>query len=194
MQINQAKFKKKATGRDGISAKLLKFAKPAIVKPITNLINKSINNSIFPEKLKEAQVVPLFKKNNSLDKCNYRSVSILPTISKFYERAIYEQTVTFFDKVFHPFLSAFRSGYGCQIALLKIIEDKFVAVILMDLSKAFDCLPHKLLINKLDAYGVSESALKLIKNYLSNRKQCVKIGNIMSDWEDIYKGVPQGSF
>ena len=63
----------------------------------------------------------------------------------------------------------------------------------MDLSKAFDCLPHKLLINKLDAYGVSESALKLIKNYLSNRKQCVKIGNITSEWEDIYKGVPQGS-
>jgi hypothetical protein len=79
--------------------------------------------------------------------------------------------VTFFDKVFHPFLSAFRSGYGCQIALLKIIEDwkkaldenKFVAAILMDLSKAFDCLPHKLLINKLYAYGVNESALKLIK-------------------------------
>ena len=121
-QINKANSKK-ATGRDGISAKLLKFAKPAIVKPITNLINKSINNSIFPEKLKEAQVVPLFKKNNSLDKCNYRPVIILPTISKFYERAIYEQTVTFFDKVFHPSLSAYRSGYGCQTALLKIIED-----------------------------------------------------------------------
>jgi hypothetical protein len=81
---------------------------------------------------------------------------ILPTISKFYERAIYEQTVTFFDKVFHPSLSAFRSGYGCQTALLKKIEDwkkaldenKFVAAILMDLSEAFDCLPHKLLINK----------------------------------------------
>jgi hypothetical protein len=95
---------------------------------------------------------------------------------------------------FHPSLSAFRSGYGCQTALLKIIEDwkkaldenKFVAAILMDLSKAFDCLLHKLLINKLDAYRVSESALKLIKNYLSNRKQCVKIGNIMSEWEDIY--------
>jgi hypothetical protein len=85
--------------------------------------------------------------------------------------------------VFHPSLSAFRSGYGCQTTLLKIIEDwkkaldenKFVAAILMDLSKAFDCLPHKLLINKLDAYGVSESVLKLIKNDFSNRKQCVTI-------------------
>ena len=63
---------------------------------------------------------------------------------------------------------------------------------MMNSSKAFDCLPNKLLINKLDAYGVSESALKLIKNDLSNRKQCVKIGNIMSEWEDIYKGVPEG--
>ena len=83
--------------------------------------------------------------------------------------------MTFYDKVFHPFLAAFRSGYGCQTALLKIIEDwkkaldenKFVAAIFMDLSKVFDCLSHKLLINKLDAYRVSESALKLIKNYLS---------------------------
>ena len=79
--------------------------------------------------------------------------------------------MTFFDKVFHPSPSAFRSGYGCQTALLRIIEDwkkaldenKCVAAIFMDLSKAFDCLRHKLLINKLDAYGVSESALKLIK-------------------------------
>ena len=110
----------------------------------------------------------------------------------------YMSRLTFFDKVFHPSLSAFRSGYGCQTALLQIIEDwkkaldenKFVVAILMDLSKAFNCLPHKLLINKLDAYGVGESALKLIKKYLSNRKQCVKIGNIMSEWEDIYKGVP----
>jgi hypothetical protein len=89
-----------------------------------------------------------YSRKITLDKCNYRPVSILPTISKFYERAIYEQTVSFFDKVFHPSLSAFRLGYGCQTALLKIIEDwkktldenTFVASILMDLSKAIDCL------------------------------------------------------
>ena len=93
-QISKAN-PKEATGRDGISVKLLKSAKPAIVKPITNLINKSITNSIFPKKLKEAEVVPLFKKNNPLDKCNYRPVSVLPTISKCYERAIFEQTDLF---------------------------------------------------------------------------------------------------
>jgi len=192
---------KKATGRDGISPKLLKIAKPAIVRPISNLINKTIKSSEFPDQLKEAQVIPCYKKNNALDKSNYRPVSILPFISKIFERTIYDQLTEHFDKIFHPSLSAFRSGYGCQTALLKIIEDwknaldenKFTAAILMDLSKAFDCLPHKLLLNKLKSYDLSNEALNLLDNYLNNRKQCVKLGSSISTWDKIYKGVPQGS-
>ena len=107
----------------------------------------------------------------------------------------------YFNNHFHPFLSAFRSGYGCNTTLLKIIEDwkqaldqnKYIAAVLMDLSKAFDCLPHKLLLLKLEAYGMSKSVLQLIENYLTNRKQCVKVGTTLSNWQDIYKGVPQGS-
>ena len=199
-QINKANIKK-ATGKDGISPKLLKLAKPAISKPITNLINKTINSSKFPVKLKEAQVVPCYKKNNALDKSNYRPVSILPYISKFFERAINDQLTDYFNTIFHPFLSAFRSGYGCQTTLLKIVEDwktaldenKYVAAILMDLSKAFDCLPHNLLLDKLKTYGLSEESLKLLQDYLSDRKQCVKLGSSFSNWGEIYKGVPQGS-
>ena len=90
-QINKTSVKK-ATGRDGISAKLLKLAKPVIAKPITKMINKTITNSVFPDQLKQAQVVALHKKNNALDKSNYRPVlSILPVISKFFERVIHEQ-------------------------------------------------------------------------------------------------------
>ena len=100
----------------------------------------------FHEKLNEAQVVPCYKKSNALDKSNYRPVSILLVISKFVERAINDQLVLYYSKIVHPYLSAFCSGYGCQTALLKIIEDrkkaldqhKFTAAILMDLSKAFD--------------------------------------------------------
>jgi hypothetical protein len=112
-QINKTSVKK-ATGRNGISAKLLKLAKPVIAKPITKMINKTITNSVFPDQLKQAQVVALHKKNNALDKSNYRPVSILPVISKFFERAIYEQLTEYFNNHFHPFLSAFRSGYGCN--------------------------------------------------------------------------------
>ena len=98
-------------------------------------------------------------------------------------------------------LSAFRNGYSCQDTLIRILEDwrkciddkKFVAAILMDLSKAFDCLRHDLLLFKLKTYGISESALKLFESYLSNRKQCVKIGSVRSFFLEIYKEVPQGS-
>ena len=114
-QINKTSDSvKKATGRDGISAKLLKLAKPVIAKPITKMINKTITNSVFPDqlKVKQAQVVALHKKNNALDKSNYRLVNILPVISKFFEQAIYEQLTEYFNNHFHPFLSAFRSGYA----------------------------------------------------------------------------------
>ena len=95
-----------------------------------------------------------------------------------------EQHVEFFNQHFNIYLSAFRPGYGTQSTLLKIIKDlkkplmksenKYVAVILMDLSKAFDCIPHDLLLLKIKFYGVSNSALDLIQSYHSNRKHCVK--------------------
>ena len=107
----------------------------------------------------------------------------------------------FLNNHFNPLLSAFRSGFECQTALLRIIEDwkkalddnKFIAAILMDLSKAFDCLPHNLLMLKLEAYGLSENSLKLLNSYLENRRQRIKIGNNYSEWDTLMKRVPQGS-
>jgi len=101
---------------------------------------------------------------------------------------------------FNHILSAFRPGYSCQTALLRVVEDwkialdrgDHVAAILMDLSKAFDCIPHNLLVLKMRAYGLSDAATDLIHNYLSNRKQMVKIGDACSIWLEIIKGVPQG--
>ena len=91
-------------------------------------------------------------------------------MSKFFERAIYEQHSHYFENIFQPFLSTFRPGFGCKTALLKIIEDwkkaidcnQYTDAVLMDLLKAFDCLPHDLLILKLEAYGLSKSALNLM--------------------------------
>ena len=99
------------------------------------------------------------------------------------------------------FLSAYRRNYSCQHLLLRMTEawrkclddNKVVGAILMDLSKAFDCLPHDLLLAKLEAYGLESNALKLIMYYLSGRKQCVKNGGYLSQLKLILSGVPQGS-
>ena len=125
-------------------------------------------------------------------KSNYRPVSILPIPSKSFEKV-----VRFFDNIVDHFLCALRKGHGCQTTLLRLLEDwkqaldcnEYIAAILMDLSKAFDCLPHDILICKLSAYGLSDNATKLLLSYLSNRKQQIKIGNIVSTWANIQKGL-----
>ena len=89
----------KATGKDGISVKILKIAKQIVSKPITMLIYKTTENTSFPSKLKEAQVVPLHKKNSQLEVGNYRPVGILPVVSKFFERAIYEQLSHYIENI-----------------------------------------------------------------------------------------------
>ena len=157
--------------------------------------------SNFPNRLKQAQVIPVYKKKDPLDKHNYRPISILPFVSKLYERSINLQLSDHFENFFNHFLGAFRQGMGCQSTLLRLVEDwrgaldrhEYVAAVLMDLSKAFDCLPHDLLLVKLQAYGLSVKACALISSYLSGRRQQVRLGPHCSDWCDIIKGVPQGS-
>ena len=99
------------------------------------------------------------------------------------------------------FLSSYRKQYSCQHVLFRVIEtwrkcldeNKIVGANLMDLSKAFDCLSHDLLVAKLEAYGLDTKALKLMLSYLSGRKQCVKIRNSLSFFKLILSGVPQES-
>ena len=101
-----------------------------------------------------------------------------------------DKLLCYFSSVFNDLLNAFRKGHSCQTLLVKCIEDwksaldknKYVGVLFTDLSKAFDCLPHRLLLAKLRAYGMNTPACNLIASYLSNCKQRVKIGNTRSTW------------
>ena len=112
-----------------------------------------------------------------------------------------EQMSEYISDKLSPFLCGYRKGYSAQYALISLIEhwqtalDKrgYAGAVLMDLSKAFDCINHDLLIAKLHAYGFSIDALKMIKCYLSNRKQRVKINTSFSSWSDLLTGIPQGS-
>ena len=114
---------------------------------------------------------------------------------------MFKQIVEFMDPYFSKFQCGFRKGYSTQQCLIAFIgkwksaidQGKSFGAVLTDLSKAFDCLPHELLIAKLHAYGFSLSALRLVNSYLSNRKQRTKINESFSSWEEILFGVPQGS-
>ena len=114
---------KKATGVDNISPKLLHYAKPVIAKPISDLVNLSLSSATFPDSLKIGSVAPINKKNSVLEKGNNRPVGVLSAISKIFETAIEKQLSYHFENLFNPLLAAFRSGYGCQSTLLRILED-----------------------------------------------------------------------
>ena len=160
-----------------------------------------IDVCIFPTSLKLANITRVYKKGSKNSKVNYRPVSILPNISKIYERYLFKPISNYFENIFSKFQCGFRQGLSAQYCLISMIEKwkksvdkgKTFAALLTDLSKAFDCLPHDLIIAKLNAYGFSLSAARLMQSYLGNRKQRTKINTAYSSWEEILFGVPQGS-
>ena len=193
---------KTSTGFDSIPPKLIKLGSKIISEPLSHLINETIiNQSLFPQGKKIACITPVFKKEDRLDKKNYRPISVLNVFSKIFERFILDQLTPYFNNMLSDFLSAYRRNYSCQHVLLRMTEawrkcldeNKVVGAILMDLSKAFDCLPHDLLLAKLEAYGLESNALTLIMSYLSGRRQCVKNGGYLSQLKLILSGVPQRS-
>ena len=191
----------KATGSDQIPPKLLKPIAPFLCHHVKDIFNQCVDLSEFPKQAKNADVVPLYKKGDNLMMKNYRPVSILPCLSKILERTMLLQLNLFLDQILDPRVSAYRTGYSCQYALLRLIEDykralddkKQVASTLMDLSKAFDCLSHPLIVAKLYSYGLSVKGCCLIWSYLTNRSQRVKLAGFRSEPLDLIKGVPQGS-
>ena len=191
----------KATGHDGIPAKILRDCSKELALPLANLFNTSIVFERFPSEWKLAEVCSVFKKDDPSNICNYRPVSILINIEKVFEKCLNRQLVENFATIISPFLSAYCSGYSCEAVLLLLIESwrqdldkgRTVGSVMLDLSKAFDLIPHNLLLDKLKAYGLSTQSLNLIKDYLSGRRQRVKVANAKSDTVKINRGVPQGS-
>ena len=170
---------KKAQGYDMVPMKLLQKYASYIAPDITKMVNNSIIKGIFPGDLKCAKVSSLFKKKDALNKINYRPLSIFIALSKIYEKDISLQISEYFDNIFSSLLSAFRKGYSCQSTLLNMIENfkcaldkgEYIACMRMDISKAFDCLPHCLTICELHAYGLSRNACTLLASYLYKRKK-----------------------
>ena len=147
-----------------------------------------MNKDVFPDKLKHADIKPIYKKESRNEKENYRPVSILRNLSKIFERSMYDQLRDYFDKLLSKYQCGFRKGFSTKYCLLAMIEKlrkspdsgEASAVLLTYLSKAFDCLLHVIYYN-------------LLFSYLKNRKQRARLISTYSEWTDILFGVPQGS-
>ena len=168
---------------------------------LTKCINYPLTYEKFPVSLKNTNVTPVHKKDDPTDKTNFRPVSVLPLLSKVFERVIYNQLGKYMETFLNKLLCGFRKAHSTQHALFKLLQrwqkeldnSGLVGTVLMDLSKAYDCLPHDLIIAKFEAYGLSKSSLSLLLDYLTSCKQRVKIGSSCSVWNEIKRGVPQGS-
>ena len=183
-----------------IPTKIIKMNANIFAKFICLHFNYCIDIGESPQIFKHADITPAHKKKEKIDKTNYRPVSILPNLSKIYEKLIYNQLYDYFDKIFLS-QCGFRRGYcfqHCLLAMLKNfkksanIGNEFGAS-LTDLFKEFNCIYHKLLIAKRFWYEVSPSVLNLIHSYLAKRNQGLNINNSFSRRSIIEYGVPQGS-
>ena len=193
----------KATGTDMIGPRLLKLSAPYITDEITFICNRSITTSVFPSKWKEAKVAPLHKNGSHEEVNNYRPISILPVLSKVLEKHVHESLSDFLHQhtLLHKTQSGFRAKHSCETALTNMIDlwlnaidnGQMVGVVLVDFKKAFDLVDHRILLNKLEIYGIKDEALLWFNTYLTNRKQQVTINNNKSDLKNISCGVPQGS-
>ena len=167
------------------------------------IFNKAITTGQYPDALKIAKVIPLFKKGETTLITNYRPISLLSLLNKIFEKLLYRRLYKFLVKhnVLYKYQFGFRKGYSTTMALIEIVNNiktaidnnKFVCGIFLDLTKAFDTVDHQILLDKLHHYGVRGQTNNLFKSYLSNRKQFVKIGNSESSHLSINCGVPQGS-
>ena len=192
---------KKASTVKSIPARILKENQDIFAPFLMETFNNSLLQKTFPEDLKLGDITSLFKNDEATKKRNYRPITVLSALSKVFERLLYAQMIGYSDTILVPYLCGFRKGSNTQHALLRLMDtcknslDKkgVVGALLMDLSKAFDCIDHELLIAKLSAYGFCNKALLMIYSYLTGRKQRVKVNGSFSTWRETFAGVPQGS-
>lgn len=192
-----------APGWDNISTKFLKYIGKEVIPIVTHLANLCFTNGIFPEPLKKSVIIPVYKGGDRDDVNNYRPISILPAISKIIEKLINIRLIKYFDK--YKILSktqfGFKHGMSTEnaiTALTSLVTDSMdkgdkCTTVFLDLKKAFDTVSVPILIDKLEASGVRGIPLKLFGNYLSDRKQRVKVGDYLSEETNVTFGVPQGS-
>ena len=191
---------------DPLPTSILKKCSSGVSSAIANIINTSLKSSTVPSEFKKAIVCPLLKKQN-LDVntlSNYRPISHLSFLSKILEKVVATQLIDHLtiNNLQDEYQSAYRPGFSTETALMKITDDILTALdknistalIMIDMSSAFDTIHHKILLNRLSkSFGLKNEVLEWFKSYLNERSQFICVNNILSDSVNLSSGVPQGS-
>lgn len=187
----------------GFSNLIFKNIINVILEPVTYLVNLALTAGVFPDNLKLTKITPVYKKGDKSQPGSYRPIALVPILSKVVESCIFIQMYDYFivNKLIYDHQYGFRPKHSTTMAVETIVnnilgafENKFVAsASLIDLTKAFDCISHNILLDKLNYYGVRDKSLNLVRSYLCNRKQMVQNGNNTSEYLPVISGVPQGS-
>lgn len=192
-----------APGSDSVKCGLIKTVKNAILTPLAHLCNLSMSVGIFPDRWKEATVVPIYKSGDKDNPGNYRPISLLSCFSKILEKLVNRRLIKFLEN--NNLLSdrqfGFRRGKSTENAvtlLSDIVTDhldngRACVGVFLDLAKAFDTVSPKILLSKLEKNGIRGLALKWFHSYLENRRQRIKIDDQLSNHSFVNFGVPQGS-
>lgn len=187
----------------GLSNNILKDTAEYLAAPLALCTNSCLSQGIFPNSQKISKVNPVFKKGDKANPANFRPISLIPTIGKIIEHVVYKQVSTYLE--LSGLLSncqyGFRQGRSTMGAIDALVGDILTAFeegtfawgTFCDLTKAFDCVEHDILINKLHFYGIHGTALKFFQSYLHKRRQTVCVDGEWSPVLELKCGVPQGS-
>ena len=188
---------------NNVSMFVLKKVIHSIIEPLVYNCNKSLETGVFPDQLKIAKVVPIFKSGEKNQYNNYRPVSLLSQFSKILEKAFNNRLMKFVkaNKIIYNGQYGFRTNHSTELAVIEMVEKITDAIdnnlypvgIFIDLKKAFDTINHSILIDKLKNYGIRGIASTWLTSYLSNRKQYVEYNNVKSNIQAVRCGILQGS-
>ena len=193
----------KSQGPDEVHGKLLLELREEIAPSLVKLFNASIESDVVPQDFRDATVVPIHKKGGRDKAENYRPISLTSIVGKILESIIKDNIVKFLDEncLIRDSQHGFISGRPCLTNLLEFMEEvtreldngNSVDVVYLDFAKAFDKVPHKRLLSKLEAHGITGNILRWIAGWLENRRQKVSVEGELSEWAVVKSGVPQGS-
>ena len=198
-----ASLKNTSNNTNEVPTRIFKQVGEILADTLVNFINRSFHAGVFPETLQVAKIIPIFKSGDAQNVSNYRPISILPVISKLFERCMSQRIINFLARfsILSPSQFGFLKGKSTTDAFVKITEYVYSCLnakhhgmgIFIDLKKAFDTVNHRILLMKLERYGVRGLPLAWLTSYLRNRRQFVSVEGRCSRQKTSNIGIPQGS-